>query len=280
MIRLIFAALAALLSFPATAQTIGDAIRGEYLVRGPAGCGNCHTPIGPNGLEMDKELGGRLVEDSRMFTAVAPNITPGSRVADWTDKQLARAIREGLRPDGSVIGPPMPYAMYRGLGDQDLADIVAFLRTLPAIDNNPGVSVYRIPLPPNYGPMITSVKAPPRSVTAAYGAYLAGPVTHCMECHTPLGPDGPMLGGDLGRGGVEFTGPWGTSVASNITNHIDGLQGYTDDQIRDMITKGVNASGDPMLPPMPYSFLERMTADDLSAIVLYLRNLPPLSDPD
>ena len=56
--------------------------RGEYLVRGPAGCGNCHTPIGPDGFVMDQELGGRLVEKNEMFTAIAPNITPGGRVAD------------------------------------------------------------------------------------------------------------------------------------------------------------------------------------------------------
>src|SRR5690606_29719833 len=95
----------------------------------------------------------------------SPNITPGGRVADWTDEQLARAIREGIRPDGSVIGPPMPITMYRGLGDEDLAAIVAFLRTVPAVDGSPPKSEYRIPLPPAYGPPIDSVKAPERGVT-------------------------------------------------------------------------------------------------------------------
>jgi mono/diheme cytochrome c family protein len=253
--------------------------RGEYLVRGPAGCGNCHTPMGPEGFIMAQELGGRLVEDNEQFTAIAPNITPGSRVADWSDAELTRAIREGIRPDGTLIGPPMPFAMYRGLGDEDLAAIVAFLRTLPAVENDPGTSAYRIPLPPAYGPPVESVTAPARGVTVEYGAYLAGPVAHCMECHSPLGPQGPMLDPEnLGRGGFEFHGPWGVSVAANLTSSEDGLAGYSDDELKAMITEGKRPDGTPMLPPMPYGYLARMTPEDLDAIILYLRSLPPLPD--
>lgn len=252
--------------------------RGEYLVRGIAGCGNCHTPMGPDGFVMDQELGGRLVEDIEPFTAYAPNITPAGRVAQWSDEELARAIREGIRPDGSLIGPPMPFAMYRGLGDEDLQAIVAFLRTLPAVDNEVPQSTYRIPLPPAYGPPVESVTAPERGVTVAYGQYLAGPVAHCMECHTPMGPQGLLLDTALGQGGFEFHGPWGISVAANITSHQDGLAGYSDDDLKKMITQGVRPDGTPMLPPMPYGFLAKMSAEDLDAIVLYLRSLPPLPD--
>ena len=252
--------------------------RGEYLVRGIAGCGNCHTPMGPDGFVMEQELGGRLVEDVEPFTAYAPNITPGGRVAEWSDAELARAIREGIRPDGSIIGPPMPFTMYRGLGDDDLNAMVAFLRTLPAVDNEVPASTYRIPLPPAYGPPVESVTAPERGVTVAYGAYLAGPVAHCMECHTPMGPQGPLLDTALGQGGFEFHGPWGTSVAANITAHEDGIAGYSDDEVKKMIVEGVRPDGTQMFPPMPYGFLARMTADDLDAIVLYLRSLPPLPD--
>ena len=268
----------AVLAVPAVAETPEE--RGEYLVRGIAGCGNCHTPMGPEGFIMDQELAGRLVEDiPDVFTAVAPNITPGGRVAEWSDAELARAIREGIRPDGSLIGPPMPYAMYRDLGDADLAAIVAFLRTLPAVDNEVPESVYHIPLPPAYGPPVESVTAPERGVTVEYGAYLAGPVAHCMECHTPMGPQGPMLDTALGQGGFEFHGPWGTSVAANLTSSADGLAGYSNDQIKAMITEGRNADGTEMLPPMPYGHLAQMTPEDLDAIVLYLRSLPPLADP-
>lgn len=262
-----------------TAAIAGPSVeRGAYLVRGPAGCGNCHTPMDAGGFVADQELAGRFVDKNDAFTAIAPNITPAGAVAGWSDPELARAIREGIRPDGSLIGPPMPFAMYRGLGDDDLASIVMFLRTLPAVANDPGTSTYNIPLPPAYGPPIVSVSAPAPGVTVEYGAYLAGPVAHCMECHTPMGPQGPLLDTDLGRGGFEFHGPWGVSIAPNITSHADGIAGLTDDDLRGMITKGLRPDGSPMMPPMPYGFLAGMTDDDLSAIILYLRSLPPLPD--
>jgi mono/diheme cytochrome c family protein len=234
--------------------------------------------MGPDGFVAGQELGGRLVEDGEAFTAYAPNITPGGRVAQWSDAELKKAIREGLRPDGTLIGPPMPFAMYRGLGDADLDAIVAFLRTVPAVDNKVPASVYRIPLPPSYGPPVDTVAAPERGPTAEYGAYLAGPVAHCMECHTPMGPQGPMLDSALGQGGFAFHGPWGTSVSSNLTSHEDGLKNYSDDQVKTMITQGVRPDGSKMFPPMPYGFLAKMTPDDLSAVVAYLRTLPPLPD--
>ncbi len=252
--------------------------RGAYLVQGPAGCGNCHTPLGPEGPVWSMDLGGRLVEDSPAFTAYAPNITPGGPIADWSDAELARAIREGIRPDGSVIGPPMPFSMYRGLSDEDLGAIVAYLRTVPAVENIVPASTYNIPLPPAYGPPVGSVSAPPRAGTAEYGAYLAGPVAHCLECHTPMGPQGPKIATDLGRGGLEFHGPWGVSVAANLTSHPDGLAGYSDAEILAMITEGQRPDGSPMLPPMPYGYFARMTPEDAAALVLYLRTLPPLPD--
>ena len=252
--------------------------RGEYLVRCPAGCGNCHTPLGPNGPEMDRELTGRVVEDSPAFTAVAPNLTPAGQIAGWSDAELARAIREGLRPDGSLIGPPMPYTMYRGLSDEDVMSMVMFLRTLPAIPSDLPKSVCNIPLPPAYGPPIESVAAVPRGVTVEYGAYLAGPVAHCMECHTPMGPQGPLVQTNLGQGGFEFHGPWGTSVAQNLTSSKDGLAGYSDAEIAAMIVDAKRPDGSPMLPPMPYGYLAAMTPDDLAAVILYLRSLPPLPD--
>lgn len=252
--------------------------RGRYLVEGPAGCGNCHTPLGPQGPVAEQALSGRLVDKNPAFTAIAPNITPAGAAGGWTDAELAKAIREGLRPDGTVIGPPMPFAMYRGLSDDDLMSMVMYLRTVPAVQNDPGKSTYNIPLPPAYGPPIDSVPHPDEGVSVAYGAYLAGPVAHCMECHTPMGDMGPMLDTRLGAGGFEFHGPWGTSVAANLTPHDDGLASYSDAELADMIIKGLRPDGAQMTPPMPYGYLARMTGDDLSAIILYLRSLPPLPD--
>ncbi|SLN54987.1 c-type cytochrome [Roseisalinus antarcticus] len=254
--------------------------RGEYLVEGLAGCGNCHTPLGPQGADMDRNLAGRLVEDLPIFTAVAANITPAGRVGTWSDAELVRAIREGIRPDGTVIGPPMPIGLYRGLSDDDVMSIVMYLRTVPAVENDPGASVYNIPLPPAYGPPITTVSAPPQGVTVEYGGYLAGPVAHCLECHTTFGEIGPMMDTHLGAGGYEFHGPWGVSVAPNLTSHPeDGITDYSDAELKTMITTGMR--GDvPMMPPMPYPYYANATEDDIDAIILFLRTLPALPDPE
>ncbi|KRS16829.1 c-type cytochrome [Roseovarius indicus] len=276
-------ALSGFASLAAPSQTAAETLeeRGAYLVEGPAGCGNCHSPIDDTGNPvLGQNLAGRFVIEMPEFTAYAPNITPAGAVGTWSDAELARAIREGLRPDGSLIGPPMPFSMYRGLSDTDLSAIVAYLRTLPPVENTVPLSDYKIPLPPAYGPPVDTVADIPRGVTVDYGAYLAGPVAHCLECHTPFGPTGPMLDTDLGRGGLIIEGPWGISIASNITSHADGLAEYSDGEIADMVTKAQRPDGSPMLPPMPYPYLARMTEDDLAALILYLRTIPPLPDVD
>lgn len=250
--------------------------RGRYLVEGPAGCGNCHTPLGPQGPVMDMALGGRVVEESEAFTAVGANITPAGRIAEWSDAELARAIREGIRPDGSLIGPPMPITLYRGLSDDDVNSIVMYLRQVPAVENDPGESVYNIPLPPAYGPPIDHVAALTPAVTVEYGAYLAGPVAHCMECHTTFGPQGAMFDTHLGAGGMAFAGPNGTVVAGNITSGPEGVGKYTDEELVAIITKGERPGGISMSPPMPYAHFAQMTGDDVAAIILYLRQLPAL----
>jgi mono/diheme cytochrome c family protein len=253
--------------------------RGEYLVRGPMSCGNCHTQQGPNGPDMTKELaGGQVVVDEPAMKAVSPNITPAGEIGGWSDAELARAIREGIRPDGTLIGPPMPFSLYKDLSDTDLNAIVTFLRTLPPIENASEKSVYNIPLPPAYGPPVTHVADIPRGVSVEYGKYLAGPIAHCVECHTPMGPQGPMYDTALGQGGFEFPGPWGLSVSANLTPSADGLKDYTDEQVAAMITEGVKPDGSALLPPMPYAWLAQFTPDDLAAVILYLRSLPPLPD--
>jgi mono/diheme cytochrome c family protein len=110
--------------------------RGRYLVEVAAFCGACHAGRGPKGepLQGMELAGGRVIED-RGFRAVVPNITPDPEtgIGSWTNEQIAAAVRDGHRPDGSLIGPPMPVESYRGISDRDLTAIVAFLRTMPPI---------------------------------------------------------------------------------------------------------------------------------------------------
>jgi len=271
------AALAALALVGATGTAsfaASSVERGDYLVNSIMGCGNCHTPAGPTGPIADLALTGQMVDNNAQFTAVAPNITPAGEVKDWTDAQLMKAIREGIRPDGSLIGPPMPFEVYKGISDDDLASIVMYLRTVPAVASDPGKSEYRIPLPPAYGPPVEHVAAVPEGPTAEYGAYLAGPLGHCIVCHTPMDEKGMLqLDTKLGAGGMQFPGPWGVSVAANITP--TGLGHYTDDELKAVLTTGVRPDGSHLLPPMPVAFLAHLKPQDVDALVAYLRTLPP-----
>ncbi len=273
------AALAALLALTGMASAETALERGEYLVRGPMGCGNCHTPMGPQGEIQGQELAGRLVEETADYTAIAPNITPAGAVGKWSDAELAKAIREGLRPDGTIIGPPMPFTFYKHLSDNDVAAIVAFLRTIPAVENDPGKSVYNIPLPPAYGPPVTSVADIPRGPTVEYGQIPRRAGGALPRMPQPDHPAGPRPDPKLGQGGYEFKGPWGVSVAPNLTSDPEaGIANFTDEELAVMITQGKRPDGTAMMPPMPYGHFARMTGDDVKAVIAYLRTLPPLPD--
>ena len=106
------------------------------------------------------------------------------------------------------------------------------------------------------------------------GFYLAT-IGHCMECHTPFGQRGKDFVGDLGKGGMEFPGPWGKSVSRNITSSKSkGIGAWTDAQIKTVITTGVDKDGNHLKPPMGFQYYAGMTAGDLDAVVAYLRTVP------
>lgn len=271
-------ATALLLGFLATLPTSAETPleRGTYLVRSIVACGNCHTPKSPEGEIPGMELAGGLNVDEPPFTAYAANITPDveTGIGSWSDAEIATAIREGRRPDGTIIGPPMPIELYRRLSDTDVAAIVAYLRSVAPVHNVVPDSVYRIPLPPSYGPPVGTVADVPRDDPVAYGAYLAGPAGHCVECHTPMGANGRRdFEGQLGAGGFPFNTPGGVVMSANITP--TGLGDWTDDQIKAAITHGVRPDGGRLHPPMGFPYYARMSAADLDALVAYLRSLPP-----
>ncbi len=190
-IALLIAALATPAADPAASQTaVGAAAvthapaatpdpalleRGRYLVEVVAFCGACHTTRGPRGELMAgmEQAGGRIFEE-RGFRAIAPNITQdmATGIGSWTDAQIADAIRNGRRPDGSLIGPPMPVESYRGIADGDLAAMVAYLRTVPPVRHAVTErSRYPFALVP-HGAAVTSVPAPPADDPVRRGSTL------------------------------------------------------------------------------------------------------------
>ena len=261
----------------ANAQDAALLARGTYLMEGIVACGNCHLARGPQGEPLfAKGLSGGMPFVDDAFEAHAPNITPDAEtgIGRWTDAQLARAIREGIRPDGRLIGPPMPIEFYRRLSDRDLAAIVAYLRAQPPVRNVVPKSTYRMPLPASYGPPVGTVPAPDARSAVARGAYLAA-IGHCMECHTPRDAKGMLRMDRLGAGGQRFPGPWGESVSRNLTPHASGLKSWTDAEIARAIRTGVDRAGHPYRPPMAYAFYAKISDVDIADLIAYLRTLKP-----
>ena len=273
--------LAGLVAFgmPAKAETLIE--RGSYLMNSIVACGNCHTPHSPDGPVLGKELAGQLVVETETFTAYAPNITPDTEtgIGSWSDDEIIAAIRDGRRPDGTTIGPPMPFELYRDISDRDVRAIVAYLRSVPPVKSTQPKSTYSFPLPESYGPPVTSVAETSKSDQIKYGRYLVEALGHCTACHSPLVNGVPDLEHQRGAGGQPIPGPWGLAVTTNITSHEDGIRDYTDDEIKRVITTGERPDGGKFGRPMAVAYYRNITPGDLDAMVAYLRSLPPKPTP-
>lgn len=270
-----FLVLSAWLLQPARAETPLE--RGTYLMRGVVACGNCHTPKGPDGAPIPgMELAGGFAIDAPVFRAVASNITPDKEtgIGAWTDQEIIDAIRNGRRPDGRVLGPPMPYEFYRRMSDADVKAIVAYLRAAKPVSNKVETSTYRIPLPPTHGPTVTRVPSPPMSNPIAQGKYLVD-IGHCLDCHTPIVRGGPDMT-RMGAGGFELGLPNGGKVVSaNLTSaNPDGMAKWTDAQVARAIREGVRPDGRRLQPPMAFDWYRHINDRDMSAMITYLRTLP------
>ena len=276
------AALSAIAVICATAASAETPLeRGTYLMHGIVACGNCHTPKSADFKPInDRELAGGFVIDAPVFHAVAPNITPDKEtgIGGWTDAQIIDAIRNGKRPDGTIIGPPMPIAFYRGMSDADVRAIVAYLRSVKPVRNQVEKSTYKIPLPPSYGPPVTHVAEVPRGSKLAYGRYLASGLGHCLDCHTPLLPTGQNDMSRLGAGGNELPGPGNSVVMSaNLTpGNPTGIASWTDAQVKASIRTGRRPDGTSLTGPMAFAWYQNIGDADLGALVAYLRTLKPV----
>ncbi len=124
----------------------------------------------------------------------------------------------GIRPDGVQVAPIMPFAFYKGMTPQDLDAIVAYLKSVPAVKNQVPAPVYKVKVQATpYPDAQKQVTEAALREPLARGRYLAM-LGHCMECHTPSPQGRHQFDTALGKGGFEFPGPWGVSVAANITS--------------------------------------------------------------
>jgi mono/diheme cytochrome c family protein len=249
--------------------------RGDYLTNTIMTCANCHSPKGPPAAVAGKDYSGGLSWDTPTFIVTAPNITSDKEtgIGNWSAAEIKKALIDGVRPNGVVLAPIMPSGFYAILTPADADAIVAYVQSLKPVKNKVKDSVYKAQMAHHRWPG-TEKPVSPADLRdkVKLGHYLVA-IGHCMECHTPFVKGQPQLD-KIGTGGREFKGPWGVSVARNITSHREkGIGGWTDAEIKAAITQGKRKDGTPLKGPMGYQYYAKMTPADLDAVVAYLRTV-------
>jgi len=250
--------------------------RGQYLTRNLLGCEICHTPSDwtQHGAPMlpGKEFAGQeLAFAGFPGLAVAPNLTPDREtgIAAWTDDQLARAIREGIKHDDTTLFPLMPYMQYRSLSDEDLASVVVYVRSVAPVHN--ALPAMKVDFPVNYlvrgvpQPVTAPVPGPNPSDTMARGKYL---VTLGCGCHDAV-ETLPFAGGE------ELRGPWGNVTSVNLTSDPSGISYYSEATFITALRTGY-VGARKLNSIMPFSEFKNLTDDDIKAMFTYLKTLKPV----
>ena len=260
--------------------------RGSYLVNGLMGCMYCHAehdidlPGAPP--KMEGRGAGRLIaSDPELGTVYSANITADQEtgIGSWTDGEVARAIREGIRKDGSALFPLMPYERYRHLSDEDLAAVIVYIRTLPPVKKS--VAKPEIKFPINRlvlgmpQPVAAPVHDPKFSSEADRGKHLAE-LASCSGCHTPIDAFGQERADLLFGGGMILKDYTGKAISSlNLTPDPSGIP-YYDEAIFIKTIRSGQIGARKINPIMPWSIYQNLNDDDLKAIFAFIRTVKPV----
>ena len=268
----------------------GDAERGE-LVFWAGGCASCHAAKGAEGEEKLK-LGGGLRLKTPFGTFVAPNISQSAEdgIGSWSLADFANAMTHGTSPDGQNYYPAFPYTSYARMSGEDLGDLHAFLKTLPAVEGKApphelgfpfnirrGLGLWkRLFLDP--APVIAEPAGAEETDPALWqrGRYLVEGPGHCGECHTARDLAGGLVLADW-LGGAPS--PTGEGTIPNIT---PGASGFGDWSAADIayylesgFTPDYDSVGGEMVPVQEN--MARLPASDREAIAAYLKAVPPVT---
>ena len=250
--------------------------RGEYLANAVTNCVLCHSErdwSAPGAPPVaGRELAGSILREENGHRMVAPNLTPDMETGagSWTDAVLARAIREGVGHDGRNLSGPMWWWSFRSLSDEDVASLVVYLRSVPAIHN---------PLPPRRIPPEFEQQlaeevwpldgpVPQSDLTDPFqrGKYLIE-IADCAGCHSAgEGSRNPGLFG----GGNQVTE---TLHTANLTPDPSGIGGWNEEVFVQVMRTG---RGGALSPSMPWATHRHMTDEDLRAIYRALQSVPPV----
>ncbi len=265
------------------ASAQGDARRGEYLAKA-GGCLGCHTEAKKDAVPY---AGGRALK-TPFGTFFGPNITPHPQagIGRWSEADFLRAMRTGVRPDGAHYFPAFPYPSFTKIADADLRDLWAYLRSLPP---NPRANrAHELRFPFGWRFLVAGWKwlfftpgaiaaDPKRTPALNRGAYLVQALGHCGECHSPRN----FLGGAKRDRFLAGTakGVDGKTGAPNLTP--TRLKKWSDVELRDFLQSGLTPDGDIVGETMGeviQNTTGQLTPADLSALIAYLRSLPPLAE--
>lgn len=228
------------------------------------GCTGCHTA----------NLGGEVMIEGAPGRIVAVNLTRGVGGIGGTfdDADWVRAIRHGVGKDGKGLWI-MPSTDFRNMSDDDIGKLIAYLKSVPPVDNNLGPSslglLFRALYATGTLPLIAAekidhaapVSAPPVGETVAYGGYVAATCTGCHGANLSGGPTPGSSADDI--------------PAANLTP-AGNLKNWTEAQFIEAIRTGKTPEGKQLDPNvMPWPGFAPMTDTELKAIWLYLQSLPP-----
>lgn len=265
---------------------------GAYLANHVTVCMDCHStrdwkqfagPVIPGTLGKGGEYFGREVGFPGKF--YARNLTPFN-LGDWTDGEIYRAITTGVDKDGEALFPVMPYLFYGKMDRDDIYDIIAYLRTLPSIENT--VPEHEIDFPMNFIINTIPVEAeqserPEKSNTVEYGKYLVNAAS-CMECHSKA-EKGEIIMETAFAGGREFKMPNGIVRSANITPENEtGIGFWTETAFVNRFKSYDNPNNFSQMKEnqvntiMPWTMFAGMDTTDLKAIYSYLKTLKPIKN--
>jgi mono/diheme cytochrome c family protein len=261
----------------------GDAAAGR-LVFFAGGCESCHKSPGQDD---PLKLGGGLELKTPFGSFYPPNISsdPVNGIGAWRPVDVANALLSGVSPDGRHFYPAFPYASYQRMTPKDVADLAAFLHTLPAVKGkapaNALVFPFSIRRAVGLWKLLYFDNAPLRpdpgqSEQWNRGRYLVEGPGHCGECHTPRGFLGEMEQSKALSGAPL---PDGHGKSANLRGG-DFLT-WTDADIVEALTSGFTPSGDVLGSGMTavVGNLAKLPDSDREAIAVYLKSLPPLGAP-
>jgi mono/diheme cytochrome c family protein len=271
--------------------------QGAYLVAA-GDCISCHTRA--NGEPFS---GGRPL-NTPFGVIYSANITTDFKtgIGAWSEREFARAMREGIAADGTHLYPAFPYTAYTKVTDEDVHAIYAYLRSLKPVNYSPPKNQISFPLsiralveiwnmmffePGRYSPN------PSRSAEWNRGAYLTQALGHCGACHTPHNSLGGEIESEALTGGDfldeivdevvnDQIRPMDESTvrtwsAANLTSAASGLGSWPLETIAAYLKTGHSSRAGAFGPMSEVigNGTTHMSDQDVHAIAVYLKSLPP-----